>query len=158
MLFANKQDANLRSSVKMVEEAIVTLGHSADEARLEVPGVTAWRVQKGSAHVYIMITPREQENTIRVTAPVMHLDPQVDQTQLFRRLLELNATQVMGAAFALDKNDVILTVERSTVDLDQSEMLAMLRHVEDFADRFDDVLIAEFGGRSAGLSSAPIKP
>jgi hypothetical protein len=157
MLFANKQDANLKSCVKMVEEAIATLGHSADEARLEVPGVTAWRVQKGSAHVYIMITAREHENTIRVTAPVMHLDPHVDQTQLFRRLLELNATQVMGAAFALDKNDVILTVERSTVDLDQSEMLAMLRHVEDFADRFDDILIAEFGGRSAGLSTTPIK-
>jgi hypothetical protein len=157
MLFQNKQESNLRSCVQMIEDAITVLGHKPEGSRLDVPGMLpAWRVQKGSAHVYIILSARGEENWIRVTAPVLHLDPALDPAPLFRRMLELNATQVLGAAFALDKEAVILTVQRSTQDLDQSEVLAMLRHVEEWAERHDRELVAEFGGRPAGLSTAPI--
>jgi hypothetical protein len=158
MLFDNKQESNLRSCIQMIEDAIRALGHEPEASRLEVPGMLpAWRVQKGSAHVYIILSARGEENWIRVTAPVLHLDAGSDSAPLFRRLLELNGTQVLGAAFALDKDAVILTVQRSTQDLDQSEVFAMLRHVEEWAERLDKDLVAEFGGRAAGLSTAPIK-
>jgi hypothetical protein len=158
MLFQNKQESNLRSCVQMIEDALTALGHKPDASRLEVPGMLpAWRVTKGIAHVYIILSAKDDENFVRVTAPVLHLEAGGDHNALFRRLLELNATQSGGAAFALDKDAVILTSQRSTVDLDQSEVLSMLRHIEDWADRMDTELVAEFGGRHAGLSTAPIK-
>jgi type III secretion system-like peptide-binding chaperone len=157
-LFSNKQESNLRSCVQMVEDVLAALGHTPDDSRLETQdGLPAWRVQKGSAHVYVILSSRGDRNFLRVIAPVMHLVPSVDERALYRRLLELNCSQVSGAAFAIREGDVVLTSERSTTDLDPSEVLEMVQRTEDYADQYDDLLVSEFGGRMAGLSSAPIK-
>jgi hypothetical protein len=158
MLFGNKQESNLRSCTKMIEEAIESLGHVAEASRLETKdNIPAWRVRKGSAHVYILIHQRDEKNYLRVTAPVMHLVATVDELKLYRRLLEVNAQEITGAAFALRDGDIVLTAERSTLDLDRSEVLDMIKRVEDYADHWDDLLVKEFGGRLAGLSAAPVK-
>lgn len=157
MLFSNKRESNLRSCVQMVEDTITSLGHSLETSRLPKEGLPAWRVQKGSAHVYIVLSSRDDKNYLRVTAPVLHVEGSVDRLALYQRLLELNETHVSGAAFALRGNTVMLTIERVTVDLDPSEVTDLVRRVEDYADHFDDVLHREFGGRAAGLSTSPIK-
>jgi hypothetical protein len=158
VLFSNKQEANLRVCVKMVEDAIALLGHDADQSRVvgPEPDLPAWRVVKGSAHVYVYLGMQGGENVLRVVAPVLHIASGTDEPRLFRRLLELNAGTVTGAAFGLRDGDVVLCAERTTVDLDPSEVLDTIRRVEDFADRYDDLLVAEFGGRAAGLSSMPV--
>ena len=157
-LFSNKQESNLRSCVKMVEDALVSLGFDPDLSRLETAdALSAWRYQKGSAHVYILLLARGETNYVRVIAPVMHVDTNVDEGRLYKRLLELNCAQVTGAAFAIREGDVVLFSERTTVDLDLSEVLDILRRTQEYADEFDDRLVAEFGGRLAGLSSAPVK-
>jgi hypothetical protein len=159
MLFANKQESNLRSCIQMVEDAISSLGHSPEHSRLTTDdegSLPSWRVQKGSAQVYILLGGRGDRNFIRVTAPVLHPDHSADPALLYRRLLELNEAAVPGAAFALQNGVVILTVERSTTDLDKSEVLEMVKHIEDYADHWDEILIKEFGGSPAGASSAPV--
>lgn len=157
-LFSDKQEANLRSCIQMIEETIQALGHEPDESRLETQDVMpAWRVKKGSAYVYVALQARDGANHLQVTAPVMHLDAQIDRPRLFQRLLELNATAVRGAAFALKDGDVVLTAERPTTDLDLSEVHDLLKRVEDYADHYDDRLVEEFGGRMAGLSTMPLK-
>lgn len=141
----------------MVEDVLSNLGHSPQKSRLETKDEwPAWSVQKGSAHVYIQFHGRGEENFLKVTAPVMHADTVTDLPRLMRRLLELNATEISGAAFALRGDDVVLTAERTTLDLDRSEVLDLVKRVEDYADHWDDILVAEFGGRPAGLSAAPI--
>ena len=157
-LFSDPREANLRSCVTMVEEVLQSLGHKPDQSR--VPGRErwpGWKVQKGSASVYILMDGRGSENFLRIVAPVMHLDGQVDRGKLFQRILELNHGEVYGAAFALDKERdlVVLVCERSTVDLDRSEVLDLVRRVEEYADKYDDVLVDEFGGKKAGPSSLP---
>jgi hypothetical protein len=156
MLF-NKQESNLRSCIRMVEDVIEELGHVPDAARLETgTELPAWRVQKGGAHVYIVFIGRDKTNFIRVAAPVLQLEGTVDRGPLFRRLLELNESQILGAAFALKGDGVVLTVERSTVDLDKSEVLDMVSHIEDYAEGYSARLVEEFGGRVAGLSAVPV--
>ena len=66
--------------------------------------------------------------------------------QLFRRLLELNANALTQAAFGLRGEDVVLTADRSTAGLDPIEVEEMIRRVADYADHYDDALVAEFGG------------
>ena len=154
-LFSNKQEANLRSCVQMIEDVIRSLGHSPEETRIEPAGaMPAWRMRNGSALVTVALAPGGddvlQENILQVSAPVLILDVNVNRLALFRHLLELNATAVRGMAFGLERDHVVLVGERSTVDLDLSEVHELVQKVEDYADHYDDALVAEFGGQRAG--------
>ncbi|MCZ7680442.1 MAG: YbjN domain-containing protein [Sandaracinaceae bacterium] len=60
-------------------------------------------------------------------------------------MLEANATELAGAAFALSEGEVVVVSERSVTDLDASEVDAMIRNVGRTADRYDDELAAQYG-------------
>jgi hypothetical protein len=158
-LFSNKQESNLRSCIQMVEDVIKTLGHDPDESRIEThDDMPAWRVQKGSAFVTVIIHSdgKSDENQLQVSAELVRLDAKVDRLRLYQRLLELNATAVKGAAFGLQNDHVVLVSERSTLDLDLSEVEDLVKKIEVYADHYDDTLVAEFGGQLAGGAvSAP---
>jgi hypothetical protein len=71
---------------------------------------------------------------------------QLAAPRLLRRLLELNANELTGAAFGLRGDEVVVTTDRSTVGLDPVEVEEMIRRVSDYADHYDDALVLEFGG------------
>ena len=155
-LFANQRETNLHSTIALVEEVLGHLGHSPDTSRIEGNArredpapLHAWRIQQGSAVAHVALIARVEFTHIRVIANVMTLDAKVDRTALFQHLLELNAT-LCGAAFALDGHHVWLVSERSTLDLDRSEVLDLIHRVTHYADDFDDALVARFGGTLGG--------
>ena len=81
----------------------------------------------------------------------MTLDGMVERDALFAHLLELNAT-LCGAAFAIQGDQVLLVSERSTLDLDASEVLDIIKRLTSYADEHDDVLVARYGGSlSSGM-------
>ena len=145
-LFANQREANLSSTIALVEEVLGELGYPAETARTnDGSAANAWRIAKGSATSLVTLVDRAEFTHIRVCATVMTLDGHVDRTALFAHLLELNAG-IAGAAFATHGDHVLLLSERSTLDLDRSEVLDLVRHVMTSADDHDDVLVARFGG------------
>ena len=154
-LFGNSQAVNLRSCAAMVEEVLAQLVHDVAASRM-TGDPPSWIVTRGGAQVHVLLHARGEENFIRATAPIMHLEGRVDDRLLFRRLLELNAERLIGAAFALEGDHVLLAAERSTTDLDRSEVLDLVRRLEDYAVTFEVELVHEFGGRSAGISASPI--
>lgn len=146
-LFDNEREANFESTTTMVEEALIELGHVVDDCRVTSPeAARAWRVRKGSAEVGIFLVERDDYWHLRVVAAVMTLTDEVDEARLYRRLLELHGGQVYGAAFAVRDRFVMLVSERSTLDLDRSEVLDLIRRVQNYADDWDDRLVEEFGG------------
>ena len=152
-LFSNKQESNLRSCIQMVEDVIKTLGHDPDESRIEThDDMPAWRVQKGSAFVTIVLQgdDKASENLLLVSAELVRLDAKVDRLKLFQRLLDLGRA-ASSLLFGLKGNDVVMVAERSTLDLDRSEVEEVLKKVEEYADHYDDALVAEFGGSIAGV-------
>jgi hypothetical protein len=146
-LFGNAQEANLRSCEQMVE---AVLRKRAGEADRRIAGAKSpsWRLDHGSAQVFVFLTAEPSgENFLHVIAPVMHpTDEALAKPALFRRLLELNADELSGAAFALREGKVVVTTDRSTAGLDLVEVEEMIGRVADYADRYDDLLTAEFGG------------
>ena len=70
----------------------------------------------------------------------------MDTEALFRRLLALNALEIHGAAFAVRDPYVLLVAERTTRDLDRSEVYDLIHRVQEYADAWDDALVSEFGG------------
>ncbi|MEO6771619.1 MAG: YbjN domain-containing protein [Kofleriaceae bacterium] len=146
-LFANQREANLQSTVALVEEVLGAIGYPAAESRLrDAASAHAWEIAKGSATARITLVDRAAFTHLRVTATVMTIDTAVDRTALFAHLLELNAG-LAGAAFATDGDHVLVVSERSTLDLDRSEVLDLIVRVTSTADDHDDALVARYGGR-----------
>lgn len=147
LLFANQRETNLASTVQLVEAALAELGHPAPGSRIkDATALHAWQIPKGSALTKVTLLNRSEFTHIRVCATVMTLDDQVDRAALHHHLLELNAS-LCGAAFATAGDHVLVLGERSTLDLDRSEVLELIRRVTTYADDHDDVLVARFGGR-----------
>jgi len=151
-LFANQREANLSSTVALVESALEQLGYPAATTRVKDPAALhAWQIPKGSALTKVTLLSRAQFTHLRVCAVVMTLDGKVDRPALHAHLLELNAG-LSGAAFATTGDEVLLLAERSTLDLDRSEVLDVIKRVSTCADDHDDVLVARFGG-TLGVSA-----
>lgn len=145
-LFANQRETNLASTISLVETALAEMGHPTPGSRIEDRGALhAWQIPKGSALTKVTLVNRAEFTHLRVCAIVMTLDAKVDRPALHAHLLELNGA-LCGAAFATDGDQVLLVSERSTLDLDRSEVLELFRRVTAYADDHDDVLVARFGG------------
>ncbi|MDX2091681.1 MAG: YbjN domain-containing protein [Kofleriaceae bacterium] len=145
-LFANQRETNLASTIALVEEVLGELGHPPPGCRVdERTAVHAWRIPKGSAITKVTIINRAEFTHLRVCATVMTVDTRVDRPALYQHLLELNAS-LAGAAFGIEGDHVLLVTERSTLDLDRSEVLDAIKRITTVADDHDDVLVARFGG------------
>ncbi len=146
-LFANHREANLISTVALVEQVLGELGYPPADHRVSEPGAShVWRLVTGSAITRVALVERTRFPHLRVTAVVMTLDAAVDRAALFGHLLALNA-HLCGVAFATDGDHVLLVSERSTLDLDDSEVRDAIERVTTYADEHDDALVARFGGR-----------
>jgi hypothetical protein len=72
--------------------------------------------------------------------------PSGRESRCFQRLLELNHDLRGRAAFSLDPDGIVsLLAARPVRDLDPSEVVDLILWTSAQADRFDDVLLREFG-------------
>jgi hypothetical protein len=131
--------------VTLVEETITALGIDPVASTLpsDPDGPRRFALRRGSAQLVVAVhppAPGMEQGTLRVVAPVIRIPREDRQLTLFRRLLEANAQELVGVAFALAGDDVVVVAERSLQDLDSSEVQAMIRTVGSSADRFDDEL------------------
>jgi hypothetical protein len=149
-LFANQREVNLTSTVAMIEDVLVELGHFLNQCRDDRAGVLrSWKVHKGSAAVRIAVVENDDFTHLRVMATVLTVGPATDRTALFAHLLGVNL-ELCGAAFALRGDQVMIVAERSTLDLDRSEVMDVIARVQRYADDHDDALVADFGGTLGG--------
>lgn len=140
------RETNLASTLSLVEAALSELGHPANDSRVDDrSALHAWQIRQGSSVSRVSLIHRAEFTHIRVSSVVMTLDDKVDRPSLHAHLLELNAT-LCGAGFATDGDRVLLVTERSTLDLDRSEVLELIKRITTYADDHDDVLVARFGG------------
>jgi len=146
-LFGNRQEANLRACEQMVEAVLAARGVDAAKSRIESAAGPAWGLTQGSAELYIFLTSGQGDNFIQVVSPVMRPTAEaLAGARFLRRLLELNANELTGAAFGLRGDEVVLSTDRSTSGLDRVEVEEMIRRVAEYADHYDDALTLEFGG------------
>lgn len=136
----------------MVEEVILELKLNPEENRLHLEGdQQGWGLMKGSAEVFIFIIPGlvdDKYHSFQVVSPLMKLpNSPSNQAALFRKLLELNAEALSGVAFGVKGDTVVIVADRSTQDLNRSEVREMILRVGYFADLHDDELVSQFGGR-----------
>lgn len=146
-LFANQRESNLASTVALVEEVLGDLGYDPATSRYAPDAGTlhAWQIRKGSAVTTVSLVSRSEFTHLRVSSTVMTIDAKVDRASLHTHVLALN-NGLCGAAFATTGDHIVLVAERSTLDLDRSEVRELIKRVTTYADDHDDALVAKFGG------------
>lgn len=147
-LFGDQAASDVERAVALVEQTIRGLGIDPGASRTAREGHVAYALRRGSARILVAIhAPNAElsEGRLRVVAPVVHLPPPDREAALCRRLLEANAMELVGAAFAISGREIVVVSERSVRDLDASEVDSMIRNVGRLADRYDDELAAQFG-------------
>ena len=103
------------------------------------------QVQRGSAIIGINVL--EEQGVLMVFSPIMPV-PRAGREAFYRRLLELSFVTTSDAAFAVNatQDEVVVRCLRRLSALDYEEFEDILSTVGEVADRWDDKLIAEFGG------------
>ena len=82
-LFDNERESNFESTVAMVEDVLLELGHFINDCRVEHPVARkAWRFRKGSAEVLIRLDDRDDFTHIVLSSTVVTITDAVDATAL----------------------------------------------------------------------------
>ena len=90
---------------------------------------------------------RRPATVLMVFSPVMQV-PLAGREAFFRKLLELSFVETSDAAFAInkDQDEVVVRSLRRLSGLDYEELEDIVATVGETADRWDDVLIRDWGG------------
>jgi hypothetical protein len=136
-------------AMKTVVSVLKDLGLDPDASRIESPADSAsWQVSRGSADVMIAISPGQDGRAprLRIVSPLVKIRGELSAA-LAARLLRLNATELPGIAFGLFRDDIVaLVAERSVDQMDRAEVEELLFAIGHYADKYDDLLVNEFGG------------
>ena len=152
-LFDNAGDVRAASTITMVEDVLIALGHFVNDCRAELDGsVASWRVTRGSATIEIRLVARGDTSHLRVASAVIYALADTDRPALWSELLTRN-TELAGLAFAIRGDQVLLVSERSTLDLDRTEVHDMIQRTAALADEVDDDLARrDHAGLGAGAA------
>lgn len=136
---------DVEQAVRLVESVIRGLGLDPENATIPGDATTkAYALKRGSARVIVAVHSTETGGTFRVLSPCVKL-AKGSSPDLFKHLLELNARELVGAAFGIFGEEVVVVAERTVKDLDASEVEAAIRNVGRIGDRYDDALAQRFG-------------
>lgn len=142
-------NTDVNKAIRIVESALKNLGLDPAKNRISSSaGETSWQLSRGSADVMIAInaSPAGGAPRLRFVSPIVKVAEVTSELSI--ALLRLNATELPGIAFGLFREDIIaLVAERSTAGLDRAEVEELLALVGHYADKYDDLLVNEFGGK-----------
>jgi hypothetical protein len=125
------------SSLDSYDEAFV---NHTDEGHI-------WTFRYGSVKVYVQLTGKAEEDTIRVWSPILKL-PVQRQSDLMTQLLELNWQSTFEAQFASFNQDIVVVSSRSLADLSAGEISRLITVVATIADDYDESLQTQFPAAS----------
>lgn len=139
--------ATLKELRNMVSAALDGLGADSYEARADKD---TWECQWGSASVTIMVVGESDTDPmpgVAVSALIMSALVQ-NPLALYRKLLELNNVLGGSLAFSIDSTNLVWLTGGRFAGTIQSvdDLKKLILIVSQNADKYDDELIAEFGG------------
>jgi hypothetical protein len=150
----DRTESDVERAVAMVEASMRSLGIDPAQARASSDARGhAFMLQRGSARIAIAVYEGDgnREPTLRVAAPVVKLPEPEARPRLYEQLLELNARELIGAAFGVVAGEVVVVSERALRDIDRSEVDALIRSVGRIADTWDDILAKQYAtARASG--------
>lgn len=106
-----------------VENYLLALGRTYESSQ----GTLVLYAGEGSTPIAVRVEPPIVEVQLSIGAPPTD---QAHQVALFRRLLELNATDLAHSAYALENGEIVLTASLELENLDRNELEAVLADID----------------------------
>lgn len=102
-----------------------------------------WKFKYGSVEVFVQLTGSTVDDTFTVSSNVLQL-PRQHEPELFRKLLEMNASETFESHFSIVDNQVVVLSSRTVAELTAGEISRYITVVATIADDNDDKLEADF--------------
>ena len=134
-----------KDCVQMVETFLRSVGLNPKESAVANSSAPGWLVTRGSANIFIFIGAQDDETTLEIVCPILHI-PSKNILPFYRRCLEINR-YLLGCALCVDQDRVMLVSGRFAQGLDYKEVEAMIDYAAAAADRLDNMLAEEFGAK-----------
>lgn len=116
----------------------------ADHLVSENPGRMVYGLTRGSAKLYVIISYDDQGAWVQVISPILGLPPEGKRLACYEELLKLNAGSLVNCALGIEGEKICISSDRSTKDIQVSELQDMVLCVSKFADDLDNRLSEEF--------------
>lgn len=118
------------------------------EAQRKTSNPTGWSFSHGSAKIEVYITQKAEKYYFQVLSPIMHI-PHMNLLAFYRHLLEMNLL-VTQFTFGVYGDIAYIFHERPLEGLDTQEVESLISSIALNADKFDNELVAQFGGKLYG--------
>lgn len=138
------EDATAVSYIEEIEAVIASMAADRKVMFGQNDGGYLWKFQYGSVEVFVQLTGQTENDTLTVWSVVLTL-PAKNETQLTRKLLEMNWLSTFEAHFAISENNVVIVSTRTVAELSPGEISRAITIVATLADENDEALQAEFG-------------
>ena len=134
---------------RSIAQVIDDFGGDSEQQRMDT---NSWLFRKGSATGFVMVheDPADPGNgDLLIVCEIMRVPP-AQERNFYRRLLELNDALCGKAAFCVNQDDVVLLQSgRKLEGIGSAEIADLMLRTAALADRYDDVLLGEFGHEHA---------
>ncbi|MGF1512091.1 MAG: YbjN domain-containing protein [Elainellaceae cyanobacterium] len=133
--------------VDMIETIISSLDQNDSAMVRHAEGGHLWRFEYGSVDLFVQLTGTTDDDTFTVWSKVLTL-PVQNETQLMRKLLEMNWSDTFEACFCILGSDqeaqVVVSTTRAVEEISPGEISRNITIVATIADEQDEALAAEF--------------
>ena len=134
---------------RSIAQVIDDFGGDSEEQRMDA---NSWLFRKGSATGFVMVHEDAGDpgnGDLLIVCEIMRV-PADQERNFYRRLLELNDALCGKAAFCVNQDDVVLLQSgRKLEGIGSVEIADLMLRTAALADRYDDVLLSEFGQEHA---------
>ncbi len=138
------EDVATVNHVEIIETVISSLDQEDTAMVSQNEDGYLWKFKYGSVEVFVQLTGATDDDTFTVWSAVLQL-PAKNESQLMRKLLEMNWSDTFESCFAIVDNQIVVLSSRTVAELAPGEISRAITVVATIADDNDDALQAEFG-------------
>ena len=136
-------DTDKASHQEQIETVIYSLEENDSAMVLKNEDGYLWKFQYGSVEVFVQLTGENEDDLFTVWSVVLDL-PANNEPELMKKLLEMNWNGTFETCFAIFNNQIVVSTQRTVVDLSPAEISRAITLVATIADDNDDELRATY--------------
>ena len=140
---SDEEDTMGSSPLEVIETVISSLEQEGTAMVNHSEDGHLWKFKYGSVDVFVQLTGESNDDTLTVWSPV-HKLPVQNETDMMRKLLELNCGNTFEACFGLLDNSVVVFSARTLMDINPSEISRLMTIVASIADDNDEELLKNY--------------
>ncbi len=138
-----EDESEKASYVEVIETVISSLEQDGSAMVNHSEEGHTWKFQYGAVEGYVQLSGETEEDTLTTWSPV-HKLPVQNESEMMRKLLEMNCGNTFEACFGLINQSVVVFASRTLKDINPSEISRLMTIVASIADENDQELLKNY--------------